>query len=71
MSDHCTGLARRLPGGYGTGEGSFGLVEADDTSAPRAACVRDVPYNVAVASASDPNGPASERGADDRRWRNM
>lgn len=28
-----------------------------------------VAYDVAVASAADPSIPASERGADDRRWR--
>jgi hypothetical protein len=28
-----------------------------------------VAYSYAVASSADPNVPASERGADDRRWR--
>lgn len=28
-----------------------------------------IAYDVAVASTADPNIPASERGADDRRWR--
>lgn len=88
-------LARRMSGGYGTGEGHVGLVgrsAPDEPPAPCGMCPADavlyfvdtaeenthysclehagaVAYSVAVASTSSPDVPASERGADDRRWR--
>lgn len=89
-------MARRMSGGYGTGEGHVGLVERfegeEDLAPSCGMCADDavlyfvdtadenqhfaclvhagaVAYSVAVASTSDPAVPASERGADDRRYR--
>jgi hypothetical protein len=89
--------ARRRRGGYGLGEGNFGLVDLDleveEDMAARCftcdskavlyfvesaeetmqyACLKHaaaVAYDMAVASTADPSIPKSERGADDRRWR--
>ncbi|KPI33309.1 hypothetical protein OV450_1397 [Actinobacteria bacterium OV450] len=89
-------MARRMSGGYGTGEGRLGLV--DRTSGPddappscgmcantavlyfvdsaeenqHYACLDHagaVAYSIATASTAGPDVPASERGADDRRWK--
>ncbi|WP_199570563.1 hypothetical protein [Streptomyces murinus] len=85
-------MARRMSGGYGTGEGKFGLAEAEESPAPCAMCSASavlyfvesaeenltyaclehaaaVAYAAAVTSTAGPDVPASERGADDRRWR--
>ncbi|MBT2453284.1 hypothetical protein [Streptomyces sp. ISL-86] len=89
-------MARRMSGGYGTGEGRVGLVDRsadpEEAVASCGMCLADavlyfvdsaeenqhyaclehagaVAYSVAVASTAGLNVPASERGADDRRWR--
>ncbi|MEU6928985.1 hypothetical protein AB0A05_07455 [Streptomyces sp. NPDC046374] len=88
-------MARRMSGGYGTGEGQVGLVhrESHEDGVPSCgmcktdavlyfvdsaeenqhfACLEHagpVAYSVAVTSTADPDVPAAERGADDRRWR--
>ncbi|MFF4292129.1 hypothetical protein ACFY0N_00565 [Streptomyces vinaceus] len=89
-------MARRMSGGYGTGEGHFGLVDRSGDPAdgvPSCGMCREdavlyfvdtaeenqhyaclghtsaVAYSVAVASTAGPDVPASERGADDRRWK--
>ncbi|MFC5072873.1 hypothetical protein ACFPN0_15075 [Kitasatospora cinereorecta] len=89
-------MARRMSGGYGTGEGSLGLVDrSGDPEEGVAACgmcpadavlhfvdsaeenqhyaclahAGAVAYSVAVASTAGLDVPASERGADSRRWR--
>lgn len=89
-------MARRMSGGYGTGEGRVGLADRsadlEEGVASCGMCPADavlyfvdsaeenmhyaclahsgaVAYSVAVASTAGPDVPASERGADDRRWR--
>ncbi|MCX4550569.1 MULTISPECIES: hypothetical protein [unclassified Streptomyces] len=89
-------MARRMSGGYGTGEGRVGLADRsavpDEAAASCGTCPTDavlyfvdsaeedmryaclehaasVAYSVAVASTAGLDVPASERGADDRRWR--